>query len=498
MSLLLPDPYDPLMVSVVIGDDPDLPHRGRLSIGDWTVPCVIGRNGLVEPHRKREGDGATPIGVYPLRYGFYDPRVFDDTPGSLAFPFIPKPPAYDWVEDPDSIHYNRLRIISNADRTDAAQEGLFDLFIPIGWNDASPRAGAGSAIFLHAARPDMRGTRGCVAIPHDRLLDLARRLRPGMMISIRRSDCRPMHAVDDEAESLETVCLQAVEPGPRVIVLGGVHGNEPCGPAGIAKAIDAFRSGRLTMMRGSVTFVPVANPKAFRINRREGDRNLNRALSEKPIPLDNEDRIANLLCPLLRAHDILLDLHSFGAAGQPFALVETDGECRLAAALRLPLVLHGWMDCHRRMCAARPETAVRLAHAVGTTEYMRFTGGSAITVECGSHCDPDAPSVAYGSIVRTLRHVGLIAGMQASPDPCPELWEIVEVVPSHSPEDRLEKQFAAGEAVVMGQEIGRRATGTPIVAPFDARVIFASRSAPAGEELCFLCRPSSALDDRSG
>jgi L,D-peptidoglycan transpeptidase YkuD (ErfK/YbiS/YcfS/YnhG family)/predicted deacylase len=486
------------LVSVIAGDDPDQPHRGRLSVGDWTAPCVIGRNGLVEPHRKREGDGATPIGVYPLRYGFYDPHVFEDAPRGFAFPFVPKPQEYDWVEDPDSIHYNRLRITANADRPDATQEGLFDLFVPIGWNDASPRAGAGSAIFLHAARPDMRGTRGCVAIPHDRLLDLARRLRPGMMISIQRSDCRPLHALLDEAEGLESVSFQALEPGPRVIVLGGVHGNEPCGPAGIAKAMHALRSRRLTLEKGSVTFVPVANPKAYRINQRAGDRNLNRALSEKPLPLDNEDRVANLLCPLLRGHDVLLDLHSFGAAGEPFALVATADEARLAAALSLPLVLHGWMTCHRRMGAVYPETAVRLAHAVGTTEYMRFAGGSAITVECGSHGDPNAATVAYRSIVRTLRHLGLIAGMQASPDPCPELWEIVEAVPAHSPEDRLEKPFAAGEAVVMGQQIGRRAIGTPIVAPFDARIIFASRSAPAGEELCFLCRPSSALDLRSG
>ena len=258
MAHFLPDTHDPLLVSVTAGDDPDLPHRGRLSVGDWTVPCVIGRNGLVEPHRKREGDGATPIGVYPLRYGFYDPHVFEDAPRGFAFPFVPKPQAYDWVEDPDSIHYNRLRITANADRPDATQEGLFDLFVPIGWNDASPRAGAGSAIFLHAARPDMRGTRGCVAIPHDRLLDLARRLRPGMMISIQRSDCRPLHALLDEAEGLESVSFQALEPGPRVIVLGGVTllTNDP--RFMFAKpAIGHFAIGLIMLKRGwMLRYVP--------------------------------------------------------------------------------------------------------------------------------------------------------------------------------------------------------------------------------------------------
>ena len=47
-----------------------------------------------------------------------------------------------------------------------------------------PEAGRGSALFVHAARPDMSGTAGCVAVRPDDLLELARRLRPGMVIDI--------------------------------------------------------------------------------------------------------------------------------------------------------------------------------------------------------------------------------------------------------------------------------------------------------------------------
>ena len=47
-----------------------------------------------------------------------------------------------------------------------------------------PEAFRGSAIFIHAAREDMRGTAGCVALKRGDLAELAKRLVPGMVIDI--------------------------------------------------------------------------------------------------------------------------------------------------------------------------------------------------------------------------------------------------------------------------------------------------------------------------
>ncbi|MET0364733.1 MAG: hypothetical protein ABW169_08760, partial [Sphingobium sp.] len=38
-----------------------------LSLGDISVPCVIGKGGARAAADKREGDGATPLGMWPLR-----------------------------------------------------------------------------------------------------------------------------------------------------------------------------------------------------------------------------------------------------------------------------------------------------------------------------------------------------------------------------------------------------------------------------------------------
>src|ERR1051326_8865358 len=177
-----------------------------------------------------------------------------------------------------------------------------------------------------------------------------------------------MTGENDETASaaVETTGFTGLQPGPRLLVTGAVHGNEICGAQAIARAIEDCRSGRLPITRGHVTFVPVVTAKAWRQGTREGNRNLNRNLREREIPSSNEDLVGNVLCGLLRAHDVLLDIHSFRSRGEPFVFVgpsNNDGPVepfRLAEkerdfALRLGprLVMFGWLPTYARAAAAR-------------------------------------------------------------------------------------------------------------------------------------------------
>ncbi|MEI6096932.1 MAG: succinylglutamate desuccinylase/aspartoacylase family protein [Alphaproteobacteria bacterium] len=497
------------VIRVRVGQNPAQPHQGTLSIDDWTVPCATGRGGLVAPDLKREGDGATPIGCFPLRYGFFDPTAFaPDLFHGMAFPFVAKPSNYDWPEDGYSPFYNRL--VYNLDPSERSRLGerIFDLIVPIGWNDSTPRAFGGSAIFLHVARPDFTPTAGCVVVAHEQVLNLTRRLRPGMMIDIAHHDAetRPLASAAVVPQAFETVSFHSLSSGPRVIVTGGVHGNEHAGPRAISRLIWGFRSGELALLRGSVTFVPAVNRLAFAKGTREGDRNLNRDLAEKPTPQDNEDRVANLLCPLLRGHDVLIDLHSFSAEGEPMVLCgppDNDGalepfrhaaaEAALARALGLPLIVHGWLAAHEAGLALRRAVGradgITSATAIGTTEYMRFAGGYGVTVECGPHDDPQGAEVGYKATLRGLAHLGLIAGPPQVATPYRAL-QIIAPILAEDDADHLSRRFKVGEAVSAGQVIGHRASGAPITIPHDGAVIFASLNAAAGTELCFLCRHS--------
>ena len=154
-----------------------------LHIGDETVPCKIGRGGACPAEAKREGDGCTPLGRWPLRGALLRPdRV---PPLRLGLPWRWIDPADGWSDDPTDGAYNRP--VRHPHRHSAERlwraDGAYDVIIPLGYNDAPPHAGAGSAIFLHCtdfAKP----TEGCVAIARSALIDLLPRLTPAVAIEI--------------------------------------------------------------------------------------------------------------------------------------------------------------------------------------------------------------------------------------------------------------------------------------------------------------------------
>ncbi len=485
-------------------------HLGTLTVGDWSVPCTIGAGGLIQASLKREGDKRTPIGVFPLRYGFYDRLSLPDFPRDLTFPFVPLADDMIWEEEgPD---YNRLVFADPSERPDERltrrrAEGLFDIIVPIGFNDAVAELGRGSAIFIHAARDDMSGTAGCIGVSRKDMPDLIRRLRPGMLIDIGYVETDDRERLDPETP-LEAIRFIGLTPGPKLIVVGAVHGNETCGPQAILRAIEDCRTGHLAIRRGEVTFLPVANMKAFRLGTREGDRNLNRDLREKTIPEDYEDRIGNHLCRLLREHDVLLDIHSFRGEGEPFVFAgppdntgpvepfrHAKAEGEFAARLGTSMVIHGWLGIYGPFLKMREKLGYSnksSSEGVGTTEYMRFSGGYGVTLECGSHDDPHSAEVGYAAIVRALAHLGMIDASQ--PDVTAEtVIKVVTVLVCEAEGDTLAETWKTGDRVSAGQALVRRADGTVLEAAEDGFIIFPNYSAKPGDGLCYFGIPSTRI-----
>jgi len=153
--------------------------------GGLIFPCLIGRNGAVTAEEKREGDGATPLGRWPLRAVLLRPdRV--SLPSSLPLAWRWLRPDDGWSDDPADPSYNRpVRHPHpySAERLWRDDEA-YDIIVVLGHNDAPPRPGLGSAIFLHctAAYPF---TEGCVAIAKADLLAVLPSLRAGDAVAIR-------------------------------------------------------------------------------------------------------------------------------------------------------------------------------------------------------------------------------------------------------------------------------------------------------------------------
>ena len=157
-------------------------RQAWLTAPGLTIPVALGRGGIRA--NKREGDGATPRGIfYPRRLWwradrFRRPRSF------LATRAIA--PADAWCEDPDSRHYNRpIRVARDhkGDRLTRADH-LYDFIVEIDHNTRPRVARRGSAVFLHLARDNFGPTAGCVSMTKSAMLRLLRRLGPRTKIMI--------------------------------------------------------------------------------------------------------------------------------------------------------------------------------------------------------------------------------------------------------------------------------------------------------------------------
>lgn len=159
-----------------------------LDCGANQFSCLIGKNGRIAAQQKKEGDEATPIGQWPVRCLYYRPDRIDrnQLPAHLPFSVRALRPEDGWCDDASSALYNYpVRLpFAKSHETLWRKDGLYDLILPLGYNDAPPEAGKGSAIFLHCADKDTQATKGCLALRHADLLAALHQMTSPVYINI--------------------------------------------------------------------------------------------------------------------------------------------------------------------------------------------------------------------------------------------------------------------------------------------------------------------------
>jgi L,D-peptidoglycan transpeptidase YkuD (ErfK/YbiS/YcfS/YnhG family) len=139
--------------------------------------AVVGINGFALEGEKREGDGKTPSGIYPLKMTFgYDATLETKMPYRQALEDDI------WVDDPNSEDYNRW---TKKQETKAASyeimkrnDDLYKYGIIIEYNTDPVIKGNGSAIFLHIWKGEGMSTAGCVAISEENIIKILGWLDP--------------------------------------------------------------------------------------------------------------------------------------------------------------------------------------------------------------------------------------------------------------------------------------------------------------------------------
>jgi len=270
------------------------------------------------------------------------------------------------------------------------------------------------------------------------------------------------------------------QPGPTLICLGGLHGNEPAGVIGIQRALAGLeRGGR--EIRGEVVGL-AGNRRALARRRRFVDHDLNRAwrrenlarLLQSPGPLKSEDREQVELDAALqeiieesKGRVFLLDLHTTSGPGSAFAILDdTLPNREVALDFPVPLVL-----------GLEEELAGTLA------SYLAALGVTVVGFEAGQHEDPESVDRAAAAIWLAMESCGLLRDddrgrvgearqlLQAQADAA---VGIVEVVYRHSIEagDKYEMApgFSSFQPIPEGQLLGWNNAGA-VLAPFQGLLL---------------------------
>jgi len=204
--------------------------------------------------------------------------------------------------------------------------------------------------------------------------------------------------------------LKGRSDGPTVALLGGVHGDEEEGIVAVRRLV--FLIARMNL-QGRIIAVPVANPPAFEARSRTTPLdgvNLARVFPGDVAGSPTERLARAITDRVIRASDLLIDLHSAGANfAMPFYCgfhdLPTDvskSSAQLAARFSAPLIwAHPVVSQGRSLSVAAAEGIPAL--------YVEGAGGGQVR---GRELD------AYTSgVLNVLRHIGTLDGPATDPPP---------------------------------------------------------------------------------
>ena len=169
------------MVLLVIPEN-NTASTGILRWSGGEVPCALGWSGISD--QKREGDGATPIGNFPLRRVFYRPDRLEKPETVLQTVALTETSG--WCDDPDEKVYNTLIELpfSGSHEVMWREDAAYDVVVELGYNDAPAAPGRGSAIFLHVQKNNFSPTEGCVAVELPTLLNILKAVQVGESLTV--------------------------------------------------------------------------------------------------------------------------------------------------------------------------------------------------------------------------------------------------------------------------------------------------------------------------
>ena len=294
--------------------------------------------------------------------------------------------------------------------------------------------------------------------------------------------------------------IQGPRPGPTLLCIGALHGNETAGVRGLRAVLDGLED-RAHEIQGEFVAL-VGNGQALSRGCRFVDRDLNRAWTDERLHRlrqdsleagDAEDREQRELLAAIedvvesaRGPVYVMDLHTTSGAGGPFSTFgDTLPNRDFAAHIPVPMILG-------------------LEELVDGTllAFLGYHGLVAVVFESGQHDEPEAVDRAEAAIWIAVAAAGLIPqsrlpraaeGWKRLNRECRELPRALEMRYRHAihPGDDfvMDPGYLNFQPVTEGQAVARDARGV-IVSPEKARVLMPLYQ-KQGEDGFFLVREFS-------
>lgn len=255
--------------------------------------------------------------------------------------------------------------------------------------------------------------------------------------------------------------IEGRKPGPHLLVLGGVHGNERTGVQAVRWLRERFGPAGERLTRGTLT-VALGNPEAVRRNTRGSapHHDLNRCFKADLLaaPRTYEEKRAAVLATYIAEADALVDLHAVNTPSKPFAIATSHDPLRSALAAAFP--------CDTYVVASDQVIP-------GSTDgWIDRCGGYGIGYESGYMKDLTRMAEVKAGVDRIMRKLGLYGspriGTRKQKVITIEEPLILEGESFTYAADRGKTSF---EPVAKGDVLGLM-DGKPLKAPFSGLLLF--------------------------
>jgi uncharacterized protein len=273
------------------------------------------------------------------------------------------------------------------------------------------------------------------------------------------------------------VSIRADSDGPKVLIFGGVHGDEISGVYAIEKLLFDFMTNTYVISNGSVVLVR-ANEKALGLGVRYLDSDLNRMFKDQYDSAARkgtyEFERAQELKTLLTDCEYFLDLHSAPIAQDPFVIAERQ-HTDFFTGLGIARFITGWAKFSGGSIGGDAEN------------YANMNGGIGATLESGSHVASNAIKVAYEASLSMLSLLGMVLPTTQIKKVSPEIFEIYSVQLKQADDFRYEGEVTNFQFLPKGASYAVQG-GSSLRVSEDSYLLIpmTPEQTKVGSEICYL------------